>query len=206
MRSPLLCLVSSVAVIAAVSGTRPLTAAEHSQAVVVVLDDQAQVPGETIGRAANETARIYRHTGVKLKWRGLSDPRGTAASTDLAMSPGDFTVRLIVQASLAGATGSPSRFLLGAAPPLALECGGVVYLYFDQVLGMARAQRVTPALVFGTAVAHEIGHVLLGRGHSAEGLMRASWKADDWHRAKLGLLLFSPHQGETIRTAISSCR
>lgn len=122
-------------------------------------------------------------------------------------SPGDFTVRLIIQASLPAAAGTPSRFVLGAAPSLALECGGIVYLFFDQIRAIASAQRVAPALVLGTAVAHEIGHVLLGRrGHSAEGLMPASWKADDWQRATLGLLLFSPVEGETIRNAISSCR
>lgn len=204
MRTALYCVALSVAVIAA-SGSRTLTASDQSQSVVVVIDDRAQVPGGAMDHAAKEAARIYRHADVKLEWRALSDSRSAGLSNGVT-SPGDFTVRLIVQASLPAAAGAPSRFVLGAAPPLALECGSIVYLYFDQVREIASAQRVAPALVLGTAVAHEIGHVLLGRrGHSAEGLMRASWKADDWRRATLGLLLFSPAEGETIRKAISAC-
>jgi hypothetical protein len=68
-------------------------------------------------------------------------------------------------------------------------------------------KRVTPALVLGTVAAHEIGHVLLGgRDHSAEGLMRAALKSDDWQRAASGFLLFSPAEREAMRQTISSCR
>jgi hypothetical protein len=196
----------SIAAMVALSGSRTVVMAAHGQSVVVLVDDRAQVPPWTMDQAAKEAARIYRHAHVKLEWRALPDPRGAASSNGLVTSPGDFTVRLIVQARFEGATGAPSQFVLGAAPSLALGCGGIVYLFFDQVMGMARVQRVASALVFGTAVAHEIGHVLLGRGHSNEGLMRASWKADDWQRATMGLLLFSPPEGQTMRSAISSCR
>ena len=61
-----------------------------------------------------------------------------------------------------------------------------------------------PALVLGTVAAHEVGHVLLRRqGHSTEGLMRASWKPDDWERAASGSLLFSPPERMAVRKRIS---
>jgi hypothetical protein len=184
-----------------------LTSGDRSQSVVVVVDDRAEVPGGILDLAAKEAARIYRHADVKLEWRAMSDPRSAALSNGLVTSPGDFTVRVIVQPGLPATVGAPSPSVLGAAPPLSLECVGVVYLYFDRVIETARAQRVTPSLVLGAAVAHEIGHLLLRRGgHSAEGLMRASWKTADWQRAALGLLLFSPHEGKTIRSALSACR
>lgn len=71
---------------------------------------------------------------------------------------------------------------------------------------IANVQRISPALVLGSVLAHEIGHALLKHGgHSAEGLMRAPWNANDWQRAALGLLLFSGAETAAIRATISSC-
>ena len=118
-----------------------------------------------------------------------------------------FTVHVIIQANLRMGGDRTTKFLMGAAPETARDCGGTVYVFQDQVAGFANVQRVDAALVMGTVIAHEIGHVLLReRGHSTEGLMRASWDARDWQRAASGFLLFSSRDIATIRAAISSCR
>ncbi|MEO8678861.1 MAG: hypothetical protein ABI665_07435 [Vicinamibacterales bacterium] len=95
---------------------------------------------------------------------------------------------------------------MGTAPPTARECGGAIYVFHDRVIEFSNMQRMDPALVLGTVIAHEIGHVLLRRpGHSAEGMMRARWTPSDWERASLGFLLFSPPDAEIMRATISSC-
>jgi predicted Zn-dependent protease len=95
---------------------------------------------------------------------------------------------------------------MGAAPATSRDCGGAVYVFYDQVAGFSNVQRMDSALVLGTVIAHEIGHLLLRHGHSPEGLMRASWDSGDWQRASSGFLLFSPPEPTTIRATISSCR
>ena len=96
---------------------------------------------------------------------------------------------------------------MGAAPGGAIECGGVAFLFFDEAIEFSRVHQTAAALVMGTVVAHEIGHLLLGkRGHTSEGLMRASWSADDWQRASSGILLFSQRESQMMRATISSCR
>jgi hypothetical protein len=95
---------------------------------------------------------------------------------------------------------------MGATPDSAVECGGVSYLFFDQIMAFSNILLRDPALVLGTVAAHEVGHVLLRRqGHSTEGLMRASWKPDDWERAASGSLLFSPPERMAVRKRISDC-
>jgi hypothetical protein len=80
-------------------------------------------------------------------------------------------------------------------------------VFHDQVVRFATEQRLGAALVLGTVIAHEIGHVLLPQhGHSKEGLMRAAWDANDWQRAGAGFLLFSSDDIASIRTTLSSCR
>ena len=96
---------------------------------------------------------------------------------------------------------------MGAAPDTAVECGGVAYLYWDQIIAFSNIMLRDSALVLGTVAAHEVGHKLLRRqGHSAEGLMRASWKPDDWERAAAGFLLFSQSERLAVRKRISVCR
>ena len=59
--------------------------------------------------------------------------------------------------------------------------------------------------ILGYAIAHEIGHLLLGsNGHSQAGVMRAYWSHDFLRRAKRELLLFSPEQGQLMRTHVSA--
>jgi hypothetical protein len=79
-------------------------------------------------------------------------------------------------------------------------------VFFDRVMEFSKVQQLPAALVMGTVVAHEIGHVLLGNpGHSSEGLMRAAWRTGDWQRAATGPLLFSKHESDTMHATISSC-
>ena len=59
----------------------------------------------------------------------------------------------------------------------------------------------------GTVIAHEVGHVLLRqKGHSPKGLMRSLLDVDDWERAAMGLLWFSPDDAAIIHANTSSCR
>ena len=203
-------LVLSVAVIVALCGARSiLVGAERAEALplVVIVHDGAEVFPGTLDQALKEASRIYRQAGVATEW--LTNParaNGSAANEDQP-SLKAFTVQLMIQANLRGTRDRTSKFQMGAALKTARDCVGTVYVFYDQITGFSSVQRIAPALAMGTVIAHEIGHVLLPQqGHSAEGLMRASWDSNDWHRAASGFLLFSSHDAATIRATISSCR
>ena len=210
MRKPSRDLILVVTVVIGLCGGRSVLAgAERADAfsVIVVVHDRAQVFPGTLDQALKEAARIYRQAGVATEW--LMDPTrasGVSANTDRP-SVQAFTVQLIIQPTLRMAGHSPSRFLMGAAPRTTRDCGGTAYLFFDQIAGFSSVRQVDAALAMGTVIAHEVGHLLLRQhGHSAEGLMRASWDSNDWHRAARGFLLFSSDDAATIRATSSSCR
>jgi hypothetical protein len=160
-----------------------------------------------LDQAGKEASRIYRHAGLKMAWLPVPESSGADPLEHLAKAHDSVVVRLIVQPRFQGAWGTASSWLLGSAVVTTHACGGVAYLFLEQISELAAAQQVAPALVLGTAAAHEIGHVLLrGRGHAAEGLMRTPWKADDWQRAAAGLLLFSPSERDALRRTLASCR
>ena len=176
---------------------RSLAAGDLGRPVVVLVDDRARVQPHILDLAEKQAARVYKHAGATMVWRAAREPVVNAG----------FTVRLVIQAEFRGASGAASPFLMGAAPDTAVECGGVAYLFFDQIMAFSNILLRDPALVLGTVAAHEVGHVLLRRqGHSTEGLMRASWKPDDWERAASGSLLFSPPERMAVRKRISDCR
>jgi hypothetical protein len=192
-------LALSVAVLVGLSSARATTTADDALPIVVLVDNRASAAAEVIDQAGKEVARIHRQAGLRVLWLAKSQAPHDSAGT--------FTVYLMVRTGLLPKGNTPSEFLMGAAPGGALDCGGVVYLFFDQVIEFARVHQTGAALVMGTVVAHEIGHLLLGnRGHTSEGLMRASWSADDWQRASAGFLLFSRRESELMRATISSCR
>jgi hypothetical protein len=54
--------------------------------------------------------------------------------------------------------------------------------------------------MLGHAIAHEIGHVLLGTiDHSPSGIMKARWETADYRQAEMGLMKFTAREGEAIR-------
>jgi hypothetical protein len=175
-------------------------------AVVVVVDDRAKVSPAVLDDAETEAARIYRQAGLKTTWRTVPTlVEGTPSENRRPPTPA-FTVQLIIQPEFLGQPPRASEFLMGAAPPTMNECGGSVYVFFDQVAGASNVQRMEPYRVLGAVMAHEIGHRLLRHdGHSSEGLMHAPWNATDWAKASLGLLLFTPSEREAIRATASSC-
>lgn len=187
----------SVALVVGLGPGRSFAAGNEGRSVVVLVDDRARVQPHILDLAERQAARIYKQAGARMVWRSAREPVVNAG----------FTVRLVIQAEFRGESGSPSPFLMGAAPDSAVECGGVVYLFFDQIMAFSNIMLRDPALVLGTVAAHEVGHKMLPRqGHSTEGLMRASWKPDDWERAASGLLLFSPPERMAVRKRISACR
>jgi hypothetical protein len=203
MHQPSPRLMLCVVVMVGLSSARAPADAEDAFPVVVLVDDRASAAPSVLDQAGKEVVRIYRHAGMRVVWRKKTTPSSPASPEDRRA----FTVYLMVRAGLLPKSDRPSQFLMGAAPGGAIDCGGVAFLFFDQAIEFSRVHQTAAALVMGTVVAHEIGHLLLkNRGHTSEGLMRAPWSAGDWERASSGILLFSQPESETMRATVGSCR
>ena len=156
----------------------PLTAAgDEGRPVVVLVDDRARVQPHILDLAEKQAARVYKHAGATMVWRAAREPVVNAG----------FTVRLVIQAEFRGASGAASPFLMGAAPDTSVECGGVAYLFFDQIMAFSNILLRDPALVLGRWPPTRWATFCCGgRVTRRKSLMRASWKPDDWN---------APHQG-----------
>jgi hypothetical protein len=67
--------------------------------------------------------------------------------------------------------------------------------------------QVSPSVILGHAMAHELGHLLLGtKAHSPGGLMRAHWTREDLANTSKGNLRFSKEQCLTLRSRLTTSK
>jgi hypothetical protein len=58
--------------------------------------------------------------------------------------------------------------------------------------------------ILGRAMAHEFGHVLLGPGHSSQGIMRPGWGEKQWEFTSANDMVFTPGQEKALRLAVKT--
>jgi hypothetical protein len=82
------------------------------------------------------------------------------------------------------------------------RAGALATVYVDRVADLAAASRVEMPTLLGRAIAHEIGHLLLGtRAHAPAGVMRAAWSRDALRHSTPREWRFTPADAEALRAA-----
>ena len=189
--------------------------AEHSSAslaraggdlvcqVVVRLYNHVAVPDEPRARAQLAAASILRHAGIETVWRLCATPtlgsRFLSDPCDLGASGGDFMVRIVATPSEI-----PDESTLGYAMVDARAGSGVLSTVLsDRIDSMARRTKSDGAMLLGRAIAHELGHLLLGSvRHSRQGLMRAHWTDSEVHLNWQHDWMFSDREAATMRSNV----
>lgn len=151
--------------------------------------------------AIRTAASIVEMAGVFVEWYDCTDNGRRPVCQDARRS-GNFIARIMPTLT----PGAPLRKLsveaLGAQgdePPLGFavvdpdtHAGKMATVFHDQVQAVARRTGVARSELLGRALAHEVGHLLLGvRGHSRSGIMRAVWTDDELTRDRPDDWLFA---------------
>ena len=181
---------------------RPAVA--QAQPLGIHLYDLANISPHTLDEAAREAARVLATAGVEVVWQQLpadspeahaSDQTASAAVWRQPRDTRDYLVVRIVR-------GFPARALpgaLGFSLPDA-KAGAHATVFYDRIEALGQSGEIGVSVLLGHAMAHEIGHVLLGTTeHSPDGIMKARWGKPDYQRAAMGFLGFTPQQRATIR-------
>jgi hypothetical protein len=174
--------------------TRSFNPATADLKVHVLIYNYASVTPEKLQKAQEGASTIFRKAGVEVVWiENTALRKGPGAPTLEEM---DLILRILPQAR----TTLASRSALGEALPCHLEKDGcIASVFFNRVKEFTDRIGISLHLVLGHAMAHELGHLLLGsNSHSPRGLMRAVWSPRDMQRAAKGDLLFNSEQAEVI--------
>lgn len=165
----------------------------------------AHVAPGTLRQAEEEATRIFHLARVELerldcptsveeasKYPACEPPLGTMA-VDLRILPQSMASRL-----------TSSRGQLGFALPSARPGrASAAWVFYHRVEELAEGKDASEPQILAHAIAHEIGHLLLGPDrHSDHGIMRANWGRRDLQEAGRGQLFFTAEQGERIRAEV----
>jgi hypothetical protein len=169
--------------------------------VAVRVYNNADIAPRDLDEGRRGASALLRQAGVESTWRfcrlakGQSPPGSTACDDVLGGA------EVIVRIQQRGTQGSDS---LGYSYVDTLTgTGSLATVFADRVRAAAGNAGLDTGLLLGRVLAHEIGHLLLGRAeHSESGLMRAHWPGqalsrnldDDW--------IFSGSEASELREAI----
>ena len=160
--------------------------------------DYAQLPAEERHELAANAQRILRQAGVEVEfvecYRAGVETGLPACSG--CLHPAEFMLRIFTAKSTAN--GKQPAF--AAMTP---EGGAIMTLYINPMECGGGGGALGYGTRLGHAVAHEIGHLLLGpNSHSSGGIMRSVWrKTEDESMAKRSLL-FDSGQASRLRATL----
>jgi hypothetical protein len=167
--------------------------------VAVRLFDMSGLPVSDVREAMKVAARLFEVAGLQLIVTNCPSegPSDAACASDLA--PDERVVR-VIRSSTAWQT---NNVRLGdAVVDRETRSGVLATVYADRVAWMAADVGIDRPLLMGRAIAHEVGHLLLGSSyHSPHGLMRARWTSDELRRDRPSDWFFSTRDASRLRTA-----
>jgi hypothetical protein len=152
---------------------------------------------DTTGVSANKLELARADVGQTLSAIGIEPiwcPCHATTCIDRP-KPHEVSVR-IVKSGPAAAHGS-----LGYSSIDTEQQGGTLAtIYADRVDALAAEAGIDGGVLLGRAIAHEIGHLLLGApGHGRQGLMRALWLTEELRRGRPTDWMFSDDEGGLMR-------
>ena len=185
---------------------------EASPTITICVHNYAKVDDNTLEGAETVTEEIFVKAGVGIRW--VDSDLTVEGKPEMSVGKDIFApchIQLsILPSEMAERMHIPSN-LMGLAPGSGTD-RKLVCVFYNRVEAVSQNQlRVrldkrtalyaSKAKILGTAIAHELGHVLLNLEiHSSFGIMRGPWNTKDLMDVAFGTLCFTRQQAEIIRT------
>jgi hypothetical protein len=161
---------------------------EPNPRIGIRIEDRNGRCAASLARAQSIAGNIYRQAGVTLQWAMDEAPTAHRRLTVIIITSATAPAGLALDAmGVAPTPGDGSR-------------GTTAFVFSDRVAAFASAYRLAESDVLASALAHEIGHLLLPpNAHTAHGIMRASWRPAFFPPAAPGIAGFPPEQARLLR-------
>ncbi len=167
--------------------------------ITVRVYNYAQTPSFVLAEAERQASRILSEAGLSSVWLECPIVPSTDVSQNRCLEPIEATnVRLRVLSAPVPNSLHDTVYGFAIAPALAS-------VYYESALGLAKYDQAEfeAPIVLGCAIAHEIGHLLLGsNSHSISGVMSAHWKRKHVRQALMGAMLFSPEEARRMQAEV----
>jgi hypothetical protein len=189
-----------MAVVALCAVLPAVAAADEEPRLTISIYDYANVDPATLTHARRSVVSAFAAVGVAVEWAERCARPECLHSQARSVPPAGQIAEMTVYIFTEERTPQQyAKMVMGAAPIGSY----LAYAYFDRVRTFAFERDLFLGTVLGHVIAHEVGHLLLRQGHTALGLMRATWTSADLHAMQQGRLGFTPEQGAHIRAEVA---
>jgi hypothetical protein len=196
-----------VATIACVVMAIPVKAhARRPDVLIVRVYNRFGVPRRDLDIADAVASSVLAEAGVAVQWRACAWKRGSTRASEGdacadTVQPWEVSMRIV----RAPRDGVAPDVLGDSIIDGASRRGTLGTVFADRVDAAAPGLQVAPATLLGRAIAHEIGHLLLGTtAHSPTGLMRGNWTASYDTSADRAGWQFLPEQAIAMHAAMQA--
>ena len=170
--------------------------------VTVSVHNDAGIPLAVLLQAESEASRLFRQSGLELRWLNCSPPQ-LFKQNPSECATADFPRHL--QLRIARHSLNLNEFAMGISYVSADGTGCYADLFYDRASLVHEISHISMATILGHGIAHELGHLLLGtNSHAPAGIMRARWQPADLASASQGHLLFSTLESQEMRNKLSA--
>jgi hypothetical protein len=176
----------------------PANKGEGELEITVRVYDSAHLRRGALIAAEKQAARIFREAGLAIRWCNMTT--GSAESLmdsgcDKFAGPAKLDLRIVPRLKVVPG--------LTADSTMGFAMGNLATVSHHWGKGEDPSDDPIPWEILAGAIAHEIGHLLLGaNSHSPTGIMMGKWSSGVLRAASQGHLLFTPQQAELIRAEV----
>jgi len=149
--------------------------------------------------AESETEQIFANAGVHLEWNSCTVTSGTESADSTCAAPLtllDLRLRIVESVKL--------THKYAEAEIAGYTVGELATVQMAPLLELARPPACFPYQALGLAIAHELGHALLGPAHSPQGIMQARWGKEQLDLKAAGEMVFTPVEIRALRLAVGT--
>ena len=200
-RSAFRCLIPLVIGFPTVTAPCPAQGLKESRLeLTVLLQDYAGASAALLRGGSKLADEVYRSVDVSIEWLECSpalEGMEAPAPCQERVRPTQLVVQFLSR-KMARGVPVPNR-VFGYALPQSNRAS----LFYPRIVDFSTAHGFDPTALLGMALAHEIGHILLGAGsHKKGGLMDCPWDKEDVREAARGRLRFDALQAARIQNEI----
>jgi hypothetical protein len=173
---------------------------EDQPVVTVRVYNYAHIPSWRMARAQKRVEGFFFGAGIRLKWvdTALSSSKGPSRTDPIwDPDPSDLVLKII--------SDFPKDAEQFRGPVLGIAEASQATIFNERIEDFARRTvEVTSPEVLAIAIAHELGHALLGPdSHSDTGIMRPLLQPADLKKAQCRTPAFTPEQAERMRRRVN---
>jgi len=196
--------------------------------VAISVHNDAGIPAATLRAAELEASRVFRQSGIEVRWLNCPLPPAGPENQQSPENPenprnpqnqesSENTKNLDqcaaahfpqhLQLRIAKRSLNLNEFAMGISYLSADSVGCYADLFYQRVAQMHETSQVGMSSILGHGIAHEIGHLLLGtNSHAPTGIMRARWEKAELASVSKGTLFFSTLESRQMRNKLAASR